>query len=536
LTDPWNSRIWLLNAYANSPGFYIYDFFRLVAWWGNAAAAPPLLYACLFQSCLVTRTVLLPVISTFWFAYLIVRHVIFELEGAKSYQSDGPSYDENTVLNHFELELAPPDANVSRYEHLFYSEFLIIGAFSLLSLLGTLAETFRDGWRACTWSCFVAIILPWMCYAQTGIFNNLVWGGNPCPTQIKSQFGALWFKATQTSAFDMLVIRLFLIQAFGILMAYLAKLLTQDHLPLGISFPIRSGWLRFVLPAYFLSFWGMVGRLMQSSFQNPSTTIVIEALLVFQELVQVWAYMHQKGPLAYLLSLALGRGSAKVSADAATPEYRTLSDLPSKAFTYNFLICAHTVTEAITVVVAGLVPLVYNYNIANTELVDRSATLANLVIALVGETLIADGLFCIMASRQQRQAHTFLATWQLRPRGSIVVFVAAVVVAILPAWYALLLTQVPKKDSSNFGYFSYPKVLADVVLANKYYNATKDADPDHVDPRAVTTLVEICLALDERRQWCEDEVWADAGQWSSLSLVQSRCNTWASRGGWPLPD
>ena len=52
--------------------------------------------------------------------------------------------------------------------------------------------------------------------------------------------------------------------------------------------------------------------------------------MVVQEVTMVWAYMHQKGPIAYLLSQALHRG--KVSdADAAAPAtIAALADLPPK--------------------------------------------------------------------------------------------------------------------------------------------------------------------------------------------------------------
>ncbi len=258
-----NAKIWMLGAFTHSAGFYCYDFFRLLAWWGTAGAAPPLVYACLFQGCRVTRAVLLPILSSLWFCYLVVRHVLYEVGRAKSYMSYSPAAEENIILNQLELELSPARVSPSYY-NMFYSDFLITAAFSLFGAIGTLVESRSDGARVSAWSVLVALLLPFMCYAQPGIFNNLVWGGNPCPSEVNSTPGALWFKATQQSAFDMLVIRLFLIQGFGIGMAYLAKLLTQDHLPLGISFPIKSGWLRFALPAYFLGFWGLAGRLMQT--------------------------------------------------------------------------------------------------------------------------------------------------------------------------------------------------------------------------------------------------------------------------------
>jgi len=334
--------------------------------------------------------------------------------------------------------------------------------------VGTAVETRRDGSRVCAWSCAVALVLPWLTYAQPGVYSNLVWGGNACPY---GSAGSLWFKAN--TSFEKLVVRLFMVQAFGLLMAYVAKLLTQDHLPLGIAFPIRSSTLRFALPAYFLAFWGLVGRIMQTSFTDVSFVVLVEGVLIMQEVLQVWAYMHHKGPLAYLLALALGRGSAKVAADQATPEYRSLDDIPSKAFTYNFLICAHAVCEAVTVLIAGFLPLAYNMNINDYGLVPRGQMIVNLIISLVGETIVADGLFCVMAAREQRKAHTFLATWQLRPRGSITVFLVVTLAAFLPVWYTLLLSATMKKDDSHFGYHSVPQELYIVdILAYRYNRST----------------------------------------------------------------
>lgn len=526
--DPSPIFVVAYGAYAHSLGFYMYVYFKVIAWWGSVAAAPPLLYACLFRSCRITRTVVMPLLSSLWFCYLIVRQVLFTLEGSKSYFSTVPLAVENTVL-HFELELVPQGYSTEIF-NLIWSEFFITAAFSLLGLLGTLAETFNDAGPAAKFSCFVALVLPWMCYAQKGVFNNVIWGGNHCPEEVNGTPGALWFKATQNSTFDMLVIRLFLIQSTSTVMAYFAKLLTQDHLPLGISFPIKSSWLRFVLPAYFLAFWGIVGRVMQTSFNNPSTTVLMEALLVLQELVQVWAYMHQKGPLAYLLSLALARGSAKVSADAVTPEYRTLADIPSKAFTYNFLICTHTICEAVTCLVAGLIPLAYNYNISGLAPLNRSLIVTNMVIAIVGETLVADGLFCILAVRQQRQAHTFLATWQMRPRGSIHVFVATTVVAILPLWYAIILYQVPKKDDTHLGYHGFPVVLWKVVETLRQYNATENGVATDAD---VYLLQGECVSPSLRKKWCNEEVWEETGRWASRTNVVNRCCHWLNIYGWP---
>lgn len=517
---------WMLGAYAHSPGFYCYDFFRLVSWWGNAGVAPPLLYACLFQECRVTRTVVLPLLSTLWFAYLVVRHVLYEVEAAKSYLSYLP-FEQVKILHDFEEPLTPGGVN-QKYIYYFYSEFLITAAFSLFGVIGTLAGTMHHkSWRVSAWSCLVALGLPWMCMAQPGIFNHLVFGGNFCPSAVDSAAGSLWFKATQQSSFDMLIIRLFLVQGFGVMMAYGAKLLTQDHLPMGVSFPIKSGWLRFVLPAYFLTFWGLAGRIMQTSFREPSMTVLVEVLLVCQELIQVWAFMHQKGPIAYTLAWAVGRNSVKVASEAATPEYRTLADLPSRAFTYNFLICAHTVTEAISVIVAGFIPLVYNYNVADLEKVDRKITLQNFFIALIGETLVADGLFCLLAARQQRQAHTFLATWQLRPRGSITIFIAATIAAFLSIWYALLLTQVPKKDDSYLGYHAFPDTLWWVIQTSDWHNATESGTATDSD---IYELPNNCYTHDELSGWCDNEVWADGARWGNRAGVARRCCVWVAQG------
>ena len=517
---------WMLGAYAHSPGFYCYEFFRLVAWWGNAGAAPPLLYACLFQECRVTRTVAMPLLSTMWFAYLIVRHVLYEVESAKSYMAYLP-FEQVKVLHGFEEKLTPGGVN-QKYAHYFYSELIITAAFCVVGIIGTIGGTMHHkSWRVSAWSGFVALILPWMCYAQPGVFNNLVFGGQFCPSAVNSAPGAMWFKATiLESSYDVLVIRLFLVQGFGLMMSYGAKLLTQDHLPMGISFPIKSGWLRCVLPVYFLTFWGLAGRIMQGSFRDPMMAVFVEVLLVSQELIQVYAHMHHKGPIAYFLGRALGRSSPRVAAEAETPEYRTLADLPSRCFTYNFLICAHTVTEAISVCVAALIPLVYNYNVAGLEPVDRGVVVTNFLIAFVGETLVADGLFCLMAARQPRQAHTFLATWQVRPRGSIWVFVAATIVAFLSIWYAMLLTQVPKKDDSNLGYYAYPDTLWWVIKTAEWHNATESGDPDVAD-EAIYELPNNCYTHAGLSGWCNEEVWADGARWGGRPGVVSRCCFWA---------
>ena len=46
-----------------------------------------------------------------------------------------------------------------------------MGAFSFVALLGTLIEAREQGGRARAWSCATAVVLPWMCYAQTGLLS-----------------------------------------------------------------------------------------------------------------------------------------------------------------------------------------------------------------------------------------------------------------------------------------------------------------------------------------------------------------------------
>ena len=255
--QPWPKVVW--NFIAHTPGYYTYEFIRQIAQWGNVAAAPTVLYACLFRDCRGTRKVALPLLATLWFAYVIVRRSIFEIPRVRVGEQSLSNRPSSLLLYNVEAQLVP-EGYKKDYEDMYWSELIAAGGFSIVGLLGTMIETREDGCRAWVWSCITATMLPWMCYAQTGIFNNLVFGGNPCPYGVP---GSIWFKA-QSNWTDKLLVRFFLVQGFGMAMAYGAKLLTQDHLPLGVKFPIRSGLLRFVLPVYFLSFWGMVGRIMQT--------------------------------------------------------------------------------------------------------------------------------------------------------------------------------------------------------------------------------------------------------------------------------
>ena len=202
--------------------------------------------------------------------------------------------------------------------------------------------------------------------------------------------------------------------------------------------------------------------------------------MVVQEVTMVWAYMHQKGPIAYLLSQALHRG--KVSdADAAAPAtIAALADLPPKVFTYNFLICVHAVIETVLVLAGALVPLVMNMNLGATackEELDQGNLLTNMAIGLVGETLVADGIFCVLAARRQRNAHSFLATWRLRPRGSMLVFILVGCVAFLQAWQAVVgedgMPYVWLYESEQmFGLRLTPRFAVQIHSIEAYVNGT----------------------------------------------------------------
>ena len=219
-----------------------------------------------------------------------------------------------------------------------------------------------------------------------------------------------------------------------------------------------------------------------------------EAALVGQEVLQMWAYMHQRGPMSYLISLVRGDFRKKVAPqeeepekvpappvkrrswvemDDSNPNYGKIGDIPSKPYTYNFLICAHAVCEAVTVLTAAFIPLAYNANIADYNEIDQGTVITNLIIGLIGETLVADSILCILAARKQRTAHTFLATWQMRPKGSLFAFVAVTVAAFCPIWHTVLATQTIKKDSSELGYHSYPQMLFMVNQHRHHYNMTQ---------------------------------------------------------------
>ena len=251
----------ILLHMAHTSGFYTNMFIRQVANWGNVAGAPPLLFSCLFRDCRFTRKVALPLLSALWFAYIIVKRSVFEMPRSRVGVQTDPERASSIFLHEFELQLVPADRrNAISYENLsFWPELICCSAFSIVSLLGTLIESRKEGARVAAWSGAAAFILPWMCYVNTAIFNYMIWGGNACPYGAP---GALWFKAQTWS--EKLIVRFFIVQMVGIAISYGAKLLTQDQLPLGINFPIKSSVLRVVVPFYFIAFWGLVGRMMQS--------------------------------------------------------------------------------------------------------------------------------------------------------------------------------------------------------------------------------------------------------------------------------
>ena len=255
----------ILLHMAHTSGFYTNMFIRQVANWGNVAGAPPLLFSCLFRDCRFTRNVVLPLLASLWFAYIIVKRSIFEIPRSRVGVQTDPERASSIFLHEFELQLVPMDQrNAISYENLsFWPELICVSAFSAVGLLGTLIESRKEGARVAAWSGAAAFVLPWMCYMNTAIFNYIIWGGNACPYGAP---GALWFKAQTWT--EKLIVRFFIVQLVGVAVSYGAKLLTQDQLPLGINFPIKSSVLRVVVPFYFIAFWGLVGRMMQSRCAN----------------------------------------------------------------------------------------------------------------------------------------------------------------------------------------------------------------------------------------------------------------------------
>ena len=75
------------------------------------------------------------------------------------------------------------------------------------------------------------------------------------------------------------------------------------------------------------------------------------------------------------------------------------------------------------------------------------------------ETLIADGLFCFLAVRQQRRAHSFLATWRLRSFGTFGIYVATALLVVCPVVMQMTTDMVVVADENMFGIRAFPAVL-----------------------------------------------------------------------------
>jgi len=204
---------------------------------------------------------------------------------------------------------------------------------------------------------------------------------------------------------------------------------------------------------------------------------------VAQELVQVWAYLHGMGPTKYLLLLVTRRG---IPDDDSYGEavYRTSADIPPKVYAYNYLIVVHAICEAIMVLVGGLGPLILNLSLSPpdcdevesavnstatisvatmcnvyTEPLNQGLIIGNTLISFFAETVLADGLFCLMAIRKQRRTHTFLATWRLRTSGSILVFVTISLLACFPIYKQLFSSTNFVLDGNMFGFRYFPRDL-----------------------------------------------------------------------------
>jgi len=235
--------------------------------------------------------------------------------------------------------------------------------------------------------------------------------------------------------------------------------------------------LRYALPMFFFSFWGIMGRVAQSSIPNVGINIAIELCLVGFEIIQVWAFMHTMGPTKYTLLFFFKRHQLKEAYDGSeysTATFRTAADIPPKIYAYNYIICVHAVCEAAMVLIGGLTPLLLNLQLSPTDCpagattqqcniwlqeFPQRAVLANTFISLMCETLIADSIFCFLAARQQRKAHSFLATWRTRSSRSLGVFVLSCCLASLPLFRGAAATAQIAISENMFGFRYFPKPL-----------------------------------------------------------------------------
>jgi len=244
---------------------------------------------------------------------------------------------------------------------------------------------------------------------------------------------------------------------------------------------LPAGQWRYVLPMYFFCVWGCIGRLLQTTMPHWGWTLLLESLLVGQEIVAVWAYMHYMGPTAYTIRFVKNRGKVEPGFTGTTVVYRTVHDIPPKVFAYNSIIAVHAVSEAILVLIGGFIPLVMNVNIVDACLssdsgdygsgefdkecsilhqpVPRSKILTNTFISFFLETLVADGLFCLLAVQKQRNAHSFLATWRVRSFGSIGIFIFTAMIVGYPVFNYMLGPLVIVADDKMFGIRMFPEFL-----------------------------------------------------------------------------
>jgi len=337
---------------------------------------------------------------------------------------------------------------------------LVGGVFVLVETLGGGHGPLAAGSNGLT-----ALLLPFLLHVQTWLFKDYIWSGG-------FDTGFWWLKFDTVA--QLIVLRFLLVLGLSLAFAYLAKKCMEL---------VTSSTLRYALPLFFISYWGTLGRVMQTAMPSLWITLVVEVVLVAQELVQVWAYLHAMGPTKYLLLLVTRRG---IPDDDAYGEavYRTSADLPPKLYAYGYLIIVHAICEAIMVLVGGLGPLLLNISLsapdcgdvessvnqtagisvatmcnAYTEPFKQGLAIGNTLISFVAETFVADGLFCLMAVRKQRRAHTFLATWRLRTSGSILVFVALSALACFPIYAQIMQQTDVVLDGNMFGLRYFPSAL-----------------------------------------------------------------------------
>jgi len=327
------------------------------------------------------------------------------------------------------------------------------------AFLGILVEASWNKNRHYFLAAFSALVIPFLLLLQVWLWKEYIYQGDP-------RYGLIWFKLAQVP--KMIYIRFLLVFGLSTALVYLGKKVME-------LLPMSN--LRYALPMFFFSFWGIMGRVAQSSIPNMGVNIAIELLLVCFEIVQVWAFMHAMGPTKYTLLFLFKRHKLKEAYDGSefsTAAFRTAVDIPPKIYAYNYIICVHAVCEAAMVLIGGLTPLLLNVQLSPTDCpadatsqqcniwlkeFPQRAVLTNTFVSLMCETLIADSIFCFLAARQQRKAHSFLATWRTRSSRSLKVFVLACCLAALPLFRtAAAHTQVAISEKM-FGFRYFPTAL-----------------------------------------------------------------------------